>query len=253
MDLDAANAHAPVAGDQAERVAGGDAAAAQRAGHDQSLAARHEDAIDRQSDARPWTRRQGVADLDQARQQLLQPSPPRRRDGHHRPSRQRRRPEQVGERGSELGLPPGGRPLIVRGPAAGDREQVGLGDGHDAVAHPQQVEDLNVLHGLGADPVVGGDHEEARVALAGADQHVADEPVVARDVDEVDLRPVGERQPGVADVDRHAARPLLGEAVGVDPRERAQERRLAVVDVPGGAEDDAHRGTMTTGESKVSC
>ena len=54
-------------------------------------------------------------------------------------------------------------------------------------------------------------------------------------------RAVGQREVRVADVDRHPPPPLLGQPVGVDAGQRAQERRLAVVDVAGRADDDGHR------------
>ncbi len=98
-----------------------------------------------------------------------------------------------------------------------------------------------MLERLGARPVVGGHDEQRRIDLAGADEHVADEPVVAGHVDEVELAAVVERQVGVADVDRHPASPLLGQPVGVDAGQRPEQRRLAVVDVPGRADDDGHR------------
>ena len=44
----------------------------------------------------------------------------------------------------------------------------------------------------------------------------------------------------VADVDRHPPPALLGQAVGVDAGQGAQQRGLAVVDVAGRADDDGH-------------
>jgi hypothetical protein len=64
---------------------------------------------------------------------------------------------------------------------------------------------------------------------------------VPGDVDEVEAGPVVEVEVGVADVDRHAPGALLGQAVRVDAGDRPQQRRLAVVDVAGGADDDRHR------------
>ena len=55
----------------------------------------------------------------------------------------------------------------------------------------------------------------------------------------------GQRQARVAERDRDAARALLGQAVGVDARERAHEGGLAVVDVPGRAE--GARGRLLCG------
>ena len=49
-------------------------------------------------------------------------------------------------------------------------------------------------------------------------------------------------QVGEADVDGDAAFLLLFEAVRIDPGQRLDERGLAVIDVPGGSDDDVgHR------------
>ncbi len=48
--------------------------------------------------------------------------------------------------------------------------------------------------------------------------------------------PAGQHERREPELDRHAARVLLGQAVGVDAGQRAHERRLAVVDVAGGPE-----------------
>ena len=62
------------------------------------------------------------------------------------------------------------------------------------VPDPERVEQREVLDRLGARPVVGGHDEHRRVDLAGADEHVADQPVVPGDVDEVELGAVGQRR-----------------------------------------------------------
>ena len=105
---------------------------------------------------------------------------------------------------------------------------------------PQRVEQCEVLDRLRARPVVGGHDEHRGIDLAGADEHVADQPVVAGDVDEVELGAVGQRQMRVADIDRHPAPLLLGQPVRIDPGQRPEQRRLAVVDVAGGPDDDGH-------------
>jgi hypothetical protein len=43
-----------------------------------------------------------------------------------------------------------------------------------------------------------------------------------------------------AEIDRDAALALLLQPIGVDAGQRLDERRLAVVDVAGGADDDVH-------------
>ena len=50
-----------------------------------------------------------------------------------------------------------------------------------------------------------------------------------------------EVEPGEPELGGDAARLLDGEAIGIDPGQRADERRLAVIDVSGRAEDDRVR------------
>ncbi len=119
-------------------------------------------------------------------------------------------------------------------------DHAGLGHHGDAVADPERVEQREVLDRLRARPVVGRDDEHRGVDLARSDEHVPDQPVVAGDVDEVELDAVVEREMGVADVDGHPPSPLLGQPVRVDPGQGAEQGRLAVVDVAGGPDDDRH-------------
>ena len=117
---------------------------------------------------------------------------------------------------------------------------VGLRHDREPVADAERVEQRQVFERLRARAVVGRDDQHRGVDLAGADEHVADQLVVPRDVDEVELGAVVEREVRVADVDRHPAPPFLGQPVGVDAGQRAEQRRLAVVDVAGRADDDGH-------------
>jgi len=77
-----------------------------------------------------------------------------------------------------------------------------------------------VLQGLGTGPIVGGDDQHHGIDLAGTDQHVPHQAVVAGHIHEVKLASVGQHQVGVADIDGHAPALLLGQAVGVDAGQR---------------------------------
>ena len=94
-----------------------------------------------------------------------------------------------------------------------------------------------MLLALGHHAVVGGDGEEHEVDAVGAGEHVADEALVAGDVDDAGAGAVGQGEVGEAEIDRDAALLLLLEAVGLLAGERADERGLAVIDVAGGADD----------------
>ena len=81
-------------------------------------------------------------------------------------------------------------------------------------------------------------------------EHVRDEPLVARHVDESELPPV-DVGPREAEVDGQAAALLLGQPVGPHAGEPLHERRLAVVDVPGRGYD-IHASTARTSASSSS-
>ncbi len=116
--------------------------------------------------------------------------------------------------------------------------EVGLrhDDGHGT--RPQGPHRRHVLLGLGGPPLVGRDDEQDAGGGAEARDRRADEPVVAGDVDERHPRAV-EVDPGVPELDGHAAATLLRQPVRVGAGEGAHEGRLAVVDVTRGR-DDGH-------------
>ena len=116
-------------------------------------------------------------------------------------------------------------------------DEVGLRQGDDRPLHPEQLKYREVLLCLGHDALVGRDDEQCEVDAPDAREHVLDEPLVARHVDDAHLSSAGQLQPGEAEVDRHAPVLLLLEPVRVDPGERVDERGLPVVDVARGSDD----------------
>ena len=122
------------------------------------------------------------------------------------------------------------------------RPQVGLGDGDDPPRDSQRLQDPPVLLRLRHHPVVGGDAQQEQVDAGHPRDHRAHEALVTGDVDH-GQRPAGRKvQPGVAERDGDPPLALLREPVGVDSREGADERGLAVVDVTSGSEDQLRRG-----------
>jgi len=95
-----------------------------------------------------------------------------------------------------------------------------------------------VLARLRHDAVVGRDDQDHDVDPRRARDHVLHEPLVTGHVDDPDRAPVRQLEAREAEVDRHPALDFLLEAVGIDACERLHERRLAVIDVSGGADDD---------------
>ena len=96
--------------------------------------------------------------------------------------------------------------------------------------------------------LVGRDDEQHQVDAADARQHVLDEALVAGHVDDPDGQAAGLLEEREAQVDGDAARLLLRQPVGVDAGQRLDERGLAVIDVPRGADDDVFRRSSQAAE-----
>ncbi len=128
-------------------------------------------------------------------------------------------------------------------------------DGHHAGSDAQQAQHRQVLARLGHDAVVGGDAQQVAVDAGRAGDHVAHEALVAGDVHQAQPPPRGQRQRREAQLDRDAACLLGLEVVGVAAGQRQHQGRLAVVHVPGRAEDQrlvrrgAHRVTLARGQA----
>ena len=105
---------------------------------------------------------------------------------------------------------------------------------------PEQAQDREVLVRLRPRSLAGVDDEQEEVDAARAGDHRADEALVPGHVDDREARPVGQLERRVAEIDRDPALVLLGQPVGVLAGQRLDERRLAVVDVPGRADRQRH-------------
>ena len=116
--------------------------------------------------------------------------------------------------------------------------EVGLRERDDAALDAEQVDDREVLARLRHDAVVGGDHEQHDVDAGRAGDHLAHELLVAGHVDDAHRAPARQLELREAELDGDAALLLLRQAVGIGAGERLDERGLAVVDVPGGAENE---------------
>ena len=90
------------------------------------------------------------------------------------------------------------------------------------------------------------DHEQEEVDPARPRDHVANEPLVARHVDQRQPRPVGQIERRVPEVDRDPALLLLGQPVRVLTGQRPDEPGLPVVDVARCADRQRHRAWISS-------
>lgn len=112
-------------------------------------------------------------------------------------------------------------------------DQVGFGERDDAARNAEQAADFEMLASLRLDGLVGGDDEQQQIDATCSGQHILDEALMPGDIDKAKIAEVREAQ-----VDGNAAALFLFETIGINAGECADQRRLAVVDVSGGAHDD---------------
>ena len=161
---------------------------------------------------------------DERGAEVVEPLPRFRRDRHHRRALEKRAGDELGDfEADELER--------VR------VHQIRFSQRHDAGRHAQEPADLEMLARLRHHGFVGRHDKDDEIDAAGAGEHVLDEALVARDVDERHVD-VADRHVGEAEVDRDAARFFFLEAIGIRAGQRAHQRALAVIDVTSGADDD---------------
>ena len=213
--------HQPIAD---RHRAGGD-----RAGHDEPDPGQGEGPVDRHPEQTRCGRRRAAARGDPGAllQMLGKSGDPLAGPARHREDRalgKARRGEQRADlRGHR------------RGPAALD--PVDLGDDPGDLGDPDQLQDVEMLEGLRARPVIGGDDQQHPVDRQHAGQHVGQKALMPGHIDKAELGAVGQCRIGEAEIDRQPAPLLLGQAVGIDPGQRADQRGLAVIDMAGRRQD----------------
>ena len=117
---------------------------------------------------------------------------------------------------------------------------VRLRHGDDSGLDAEKPQHGKVLVGLRTGALAGVDREQEEVDTGCSGDHRAHEALVPWNVDEREPAAVRKLERRVAEVDRDAAPALLWQAVGVLAGERAHQPGLAVVDVAGGADGQAH-------------
>ena len=113
------------------------------------------------------------------------------------------------------------QPLVVN--------EVRLRERHHAARYPEQVQYRQMLPRLRHYRLVRRHYQQRDVYPADARQHIVDEPLMTRHVNDADFAAGRQPEPRKAQVYRQPALFLLGESVRVYPRQRLDERGLAVI------------------------
>ena len=119
--------------------------------------------------------------------------------------------------------------------------QIGFRQRHQSRFDAQQTADVEVFARLRHDGFIRRDDEHHEIKPMRAGQHILDEALVPRHVDKAEAI-IANGEVGKAYVNGDAARFFFFEAVGVNACEGFDQRRLPVIDVPGGADDDVLHG-----------
>ena len=122
-------------------------------------------------------------------------------------------------------------------------------DDHEDAAHVEKLQNLQMLDRLRHHAFVGVDDQQQELHAGCAGQHVVQETLVAGHVDDAAFDSVVEAQVREAEIERHAAHSLFDQAIGVRSGERADQRRLSVIDVSGGS-DDVHYAAPSFGRMR---
>ena len=218
--LEAADADGPAGGEPVEVIAHRDAPRGDRAGNHRAVAGDREGPVDRHpEEAGIVARGDRGTERSECLAEFLNPLA-----GHGRGLDDRGRFEK---RTRHEGLD-----VVLDEGQPGGIGQVALGQHDEPGGEPEQAEDFQVLAGLRHHRVVGRDDEQGQVKAGRAGKHVANEPLVAGDVDERDPGVVAEVERGEPEVDGDPTLFFGGEPIRVNAGQGAHERGLAVVDVP---------------------
>src|SRR5256885_1627468 len=112
-----------------------------------------------------------------------------------------------------------------------------------------------MLASLRFDGFVGGNHQKEEIHAGGAREHVADETLVARNIDKAEAN-AAFFEKCEPKIDGDPATLFFLEAVRMGASESLDERGLAMVDVAGGADDYAfwiHARVRMTCSKRLQC
>ena len=234
--MQAPNAHGPAGGLPFQVLADRDAARGDRSRHHRPMPGHRERPVDgHPEEARILPDRDARAEPLQLVLQRVDAQPGHGRGPHDGRPLEERAPDQLAD-------------LVLDQADPRRLGQVALGQDDQAAREPKQPEDLEVLARLGHHRVVRRDDEHGQVQPRRPRQHVADESLVPRHVDQGKV--VGpQRERCEPQVDGDPALLLGGQPVGIHPRQGADQRRLAVVDMPRRPQ---HQVTLTASPSIAS-
>ncbi len=114
--------------------------------------------------------------------------------------------------------------------------RIRLGQHRDPAPHRKQPADVKVFAGLGFDGFVRCNHQQNHINASHSCQHVAHKAFMPGDIHKSQPNDFAIRRRQFkmreADVDGDAASLFFLQAVGIDPSQRLDQRRLAMIDVP---------------------
>src|SRR5690606_9003818 len=106
----------------------------------------------------------------------------------------------------------------------------------------QQLYDIQVLPGLRHDTFVGGDDQQDQIYAGSASDHILDETLVTRHINQGRPSPARQLKLGETKVDGQSTTLLLRQPVGILTGQSQDQRRFAMIDVAGSSDYEiSHR------------
>ncbi len=116
--------------------------------------------------------------------------------------------------------------------------QIGLGQDDETDSRPEKAKHLQVLDGLGHDPVIGRHHQHRSIHGAQASNRVLEEVDMPGDVHERNAAPVRRVHGGDPGIDGKAPPLFLLQSIRVHAGQGFDQARFSVVDVSGDPDGD---------------
>ncbi len=231
MRLHFAHADRFAVGPKFERVAGANAAADDRTGDDGAAPRDGKHAVDGHAEGQVGLYALDFPGLgDDRGPQFIQSGTLDRRDANHRRASQRRTFKHL----SQFGFDEVDETFV---------DEVALVDRDHRPRYAEQLQNLDVLDGLGHHRIVSRHDDQRQVNTRRAGYHRAHETLVPRNIDHAEIeiaQTIGITQPKLSEpkLDGHPAALLFGQTIGVRPGQRLDQRSLAMIDMPGSTEDE---------------
>ena len=131
-------------------------------------------------------------------------------------------------------------------------DHVDLGQDHQSLFDPEQSADLEMLPGLGHDPLVGGNDEGQEIHTGNSGHHILDEFLMAGNIDDTKPVTAGKIKKGEPEFNGYPPFLFFLQPVGFDTRQGPDQARFTMVDMTCSTKNNfAHRTLLASRSTDI--